>query len=208
MRSTLSAQRDGLKTKKYPWTEEYFMINDRNEALCLNEQPNFVNRDHCVISYEENVCVKEYVDSKNTLVDVQLVVTFNDETLANIHNATRASGIDSSRYLYAVSNLRWDESVLNRITTVLPCAPKNPASRWKPRPDLEASECTNTLTEKSNTAFKHALETSNDENPYLRDVYLWNDLEEDGCDEVDYDAYGMFVMTVEGCWENMHPDYM
>ena len=74
--------------------------------------------------------------------------------------------------------------------------------------DSWASEYTNTLTEKSNTAFKHALETSNDENPYLRDVYLWNDLEEDGCDEVDYDAYGMVVMTVEGCWENMHPDYM
>ena len=49
---------------------------------------------------------------------------------------------------------------------------------------------------------------SNDENPYLRDIHLWNDLDDDGCDEEDYEEYGMFVMTKEGCWENMHPDYM
>lgn len=85
-------------------------------ALCTNEQPNFLNYDHCKISYDENVCVKENcelisndddsihsnykylmfivydftlvcfaVDSTNTLVDVQLVVTFDDETLANFH---------------------------------------------------------------------------------------------------------------------------
>jgi len=188
------------------------MINDQNVALCSNEQPNFLNHDHCVISYEENVCVTEYLETTNTLVDVQLVVTFNDETLAKFHNATRASfletGVDNSRYLYAVSNLRWDESILDGSITALPCALENPVSRWKPRSDLDTSECTNTLTQKSNNVFKHALESSNDENLYLRDVYLWNDLEEDGCDEMDYDAYGMLVMTTEGCWENTHPDYM
>jgi hypothetical protein len=42
----------------------------------------------------------------------------------------------------------------------------------------------------------------------MRDIYLWNDLPEDGCDEVDYDKYGMLVMTKDGCFENMHPDYM
>lgn len=188
------------------------MFNDHNIALCTNEQPNFINEDHCVVSYEENVCVKEYLDSTNTLVDVQLVVTFTDDFLANLHNATRAgyyeTGVDTSRYIYAVSNLRWDETVINANITILPCVPENPVSRWKPRPDLNASDCTNTLTNRSNAAFAHVLESSNDENPYLRDVYLWNDLPEDGCDEEDYDEYGMLVMTNEGCWENMHPDYM
>lgn len=179
LRSTLRAQREGLKTIKYPWNDEYFVFNDHNVALCSNEQPNFLNQDHCVLSYEENVCVKEYLDSTNTLVDVQLVVVFDAETLANFHNATRASyletGIDNSRYIYAVDNLRWDDSVINHNDTVLPCVPENPVSRWMPRPDLNESECTNTMTNKSNAAWAHALETSNDENPYLRDVYLWND---------------------------------
>lgn len=130
-----------------------------------------------------------------------------------VASATRASfnvtGVDNSRYIYAVSNLRWDDSVIDGTITVLPCVPENPVSRWMPRPELNASECTNNLTNRSNAAFVHALETSNDENPYIRDIYLWNDLAEDGCDEIDYDKYGMLVMTDnEGCWENMHPDYM
>ena len=215
LRSTLRAKRDGLKTMKYPWAEEYYVFNDHNIALCSNEQPNFLNQDSCVLSYEENVCVKEYLDTTNTLVDVQLVMTFDADTLANLHQATRASyvasnftGTDNSRYLYAVDNLRWDDSVLNGNITVLPCVPENPVSRWKPRPDLNVSQCTNTLTERSNAAFVHALETSNDENPFLRDIYLWNDKAEDGCDPIDYDQYGMLVFTEEGCWENMHPDYM
>lgn len=214
LRSTIRAQNEGLKTKPYPWNDnEYFMINDQNIALCLNEQPNWLNHDSCVLSYEENVCVKEYVDTTRTLNDVQLVITFDDETLSNFHNATLASfaetGIDNSRYFYAVGNLRWDDSVVEGNITELPCTPLiNPVSRWKPRSDLDASTCSNTIAAKSITVLKHALETSNDENPYLRDVYLWNGLEEDGCDEADYDAYGMLIMTNEGCWENVHPDHM
>ncbi|KAL7554934.1 hypothetical protein ACHAWF_018496 [Thalassiosira exigua] len=213
LRSTIRSQRDGLKPLKYPWAEEYYIFNDQNIALCSNEQPNFINQDHCVVSYEENVCVKEYLDSSNTLVDVQLVIKFDDGTLANMHNATlvnynETTGVDNRRYFYAVSNLRWDDSVVNGNITVLPCVPENPVSRWKPRPDLDNSNCVNDLTDRSTAAFVHALESSNDENPYLRDIYLWNDLDEDGCDEVDYDKYGMLVMTNEGCWENMHPDYM
>lgn len=122
------------------------------------------------------------------MVDVQMVLTFDDATLANFYTATLSgyneTGIDNSKYLYAVDNLRWDESVVNGNITVLPCVPENPVSRWKPRPDLNASDCTNTMTTRSNDAFVHALETSNDENPYLRDIYLWNDLDEDGCDEI------------------------
>lgn len=204
LRSTLRAQ--NLTAKAYPFAaEEYFIINDQNIALCSNEQPNFLNHDHCVLTYDENVCVKEYVETTNTLVDVQLVVTFDDSTLANLHNATQAT-----RYLYAVDNLRWDDSILTGNYTVLtPCAPGvNPVSRWLPRPDLDASTCTNSLGAQSNLVLKNALEQSNDANPYLRDIYLWNDLEADGCDAADYGAFGMLIMTAEGCWENQHPDYM
>lgn len=204
LRSTIRAQQGGFNIKKYPWAEEYFVIGDQNNVLCMNELPNFLNHDHCVISYEENVCVKEYDKPTNTLVDVQLSITFDDVTLASLHNATNAT-----RYLYAVSNLRWEESVVNGNVTALPCTPGvNPVSRWKPRQDLSANECTNSLTAKSNTALKHALETSNDANPYLRDIYLWNELEENGCDEVDYDSYGMLIMAEEVCFENVYPDYM
>ena len=91
---------------------------------------------------------------------------------------------------------------------MLPCASGIPSSRWIPRPDLEGS-CTNSLTSRSNAALVHALENSNDENQYIRDIFLWNSLDEDGCDEIDHDQYGMLVMTEkEGCWENVHPDLL
>ena len=210
LRSTLRAQNEGLKTKQYPFSTDYFIINHKNNMLCANEQPNFVNFDHCVVSYEENVCVKEYVDTKDTWMDIALMLTFDDETLANFHNATAVNGIEKSRYIYAIDNLRWDESILgpNR-TVVLPCDEgRNPVSRWKPRTDLDATSCTNALTSKSNAVFARALETSNDSNEHLRDIYLWNENSEDGCDAGDSNAYGMLVMTDEGCWENVHPDFM
>ena len=199
LRSTLRA--NDLKTQEYPWGG-YFVVNDQNVALCANEQPNFLNRDSCVLSYEEDVCVKEYLDTSRTLLDVQLAVTFDDETLAGMYNATL-----ESRILYAVDGVRWDDTILLNETRP-PCALENPVSRWRPRSDLDVATCTNVLAARSDDVLRRALETSNDENPYIRDIYLWNDHVEDGCDEADYDEYGMLVMTSEGCWENMHPDYM
>ena len=108
-----------------------------------------------------------------------------------------------------MDNLRWDDSILNRRSIQLPCSRGNPRSRWIPRPDREGSDCNNSLTNRSNAAFVHALENSNDENPYIRDLFLWNSLGEDGCDEIDYDQYGMLIMTeTEGCSENVHPDFL
>ena len=214
LRSTLRENRQGLSVVKYPWAEQYYVYNDQNIALCSNEQPNFLNQDNCVLSYEENVCVKEYTPSTKSLKDVVAVITFDDTTLANLYNTSRASynetsGFDQSKYIYAVDNLRWDDSILDSNITMLPCSLGNPVSRWIPRPDLGASNCTNSLTNRSNAAFVHALENSNDENQYIRDLYLWNDLDEDGCDEVDYDQYGMLIMSEkEGCWENVHPDLL
>ena len=92
---------------------------------------------------------------------------------------------------------------------MLPCASGIPSSRWIPRPDLEGNSCTNSLTSRSNAALVQALQNSNDENQFLRDIFLWNSLDEDGCDEIDHDQYGMLVMTEnEGCWENVHPDLL
>jgi hypothetical protein len=55
---------------------------------------------------------------------------------------------------------------------------------------------------------KRALEISNDENPFLRDVVLWNSRFEDGCADEDKLKFGMLIMTSEGCWENVHPNFM
>ena len=213
LRSSLRANREAINVIKYPWAEGYYVFNEENIVLCSNEQPNFLNEESCVLSYEENVCVKEYLTSTGTFKDTQLVITFDDTTLAGLYNTSRSSynaatGVDNSKYIYAVDNLRWDDSILNS-NTELPCAPGNPVSRWVPRPDLSASSCFNSLTTRSKAALVHALESSNDENPFLRDIYLWNDVDEDGCDPVDYDQYSMLIMTEkEGCWENVHPDFM
>ena len=96
--------------------------NDQNAALCANELPNFVNFDHCRLSHEEDVCVKEdaydigvrHFVGGNLLNDVQLVVTFDRDTLPRLRNATLASadGEDRSRYILAVDGLGWDGSAI------------------------------------------------------------------------------------------------
>ncbi len=91
LRSTLRANRQGLKVIKYSWAEQYFVCNDHNIALCSNEMPNFLNQDNCVLRYEENKCVKEYRTSSDTLVDVVAVISFDDKTLASLYNASRSS---------------------------------------------------------------------------------------------------------------------
>ena len=226
LRSTIRSQRDGFKAIVQPGGRaQFYVFNDHNIALCNNEQPNFINRDNCVLTYDPNACVKEYEQASNTFIDVQLVITFDDETLAAMRNATLASyreadpeaGIterDNSRYIFAMSNMRWDDSIANGTiagTKIdLPCYREhgNPTSRWIPRPDLDASVCTNSLQDDTVAVLKHALETSNDENPYMRDIILWNQIEGDACNEADLAAFGMLIMTSEGCWENVHPDYM
>ena len=186
--------------------------------MCINEQPDFLNFDHCKLSYEENTCVKEYKGGAG-VVDVNLVITFNDETLAQLHNVTRASiaeanetagtpAVDNSRYIYVVDGLRYDASNTDGTVDILPCMGDNPTSRWRPRSDISSGECINTLQSDTVAVFRRHLETSNDENPFLRDLYLWNDVEGDGCNELDEMAYGMLIWTNEGCFENVHPDFM
>ena len=227
LRSTIRARRPGFVAKVLPTDgrQEFFVFNDWNIALCNNEQPNFINRDHCVLTYDENACVKEYETETNTFVDVQVVISFDNETLAELHNVTLSSykeadpdaGIakrDNSRYIYAVSNLRYDDSIANGTiagTKVeLPCYRENgnPMSRWIPRPDLDASTCTNDLQEDTVAVLKNALETSIDDNPYMRDVVLWDRMTGDACNSADLLAFGMLVMTSEGCWENKHIHHM
>lgn len=151
LRSSLRA--DKLGVAKNPYTESYTVFNEDNIVLCSNEQPNFLNEDNCVLSYEENVCVKEYVTSTGTNKDTQLVITFDDATLAKLHNTSLASNTtETARYIYAVDNLLWDDSILGSNITKLPCAPGNPVSRWVPHPDLSAADCTNSLASKSKAA--------------------------------------------------------
>jgi hypothetical protein len=156
---------------------------------------------------------------RHTFINVQLTLTFNNDTLAALHQATASSyreanptanvtAMNSKRYVYAVSNLRYDDTNTAENNT-LPCMKGNPRSRWIPREDLDASSCTNTLQASSIAALARAIQTSNDQNPYLRDIILWNNVAEDGCDPSDELAYGMLIMTDdEGCWENVHPDHM
>ena len=183
---------------------DYFVYNDKNIALCSNEEPNYLNFDHCKLSYEENACRSDPL----TFVDVSLALTFNEDTLPKINNA-------SMRHIYAVSNVRYDGTNTGgtntnapQATVQLPCMDRHPRSRWVPRPDLDASTCTNDLQPDSIAMLKRALEISNDENPVLRDVVLWNSRFEDGCADEDKLKFGMLIMTSEGCWENVHPNFM
>ena len=139
-------------------------------------------------------------------------------TLSKIHNATASSyreanataninKVDNKRYVYAVSNLRYDEWNTNG-SYPLPCLDGNPRSRWIPREDLDTTSCINTLQDSSAAALAKAISNSNDQNIFLRDIFLWNSVDEDGCDAADSLEYGMLIMTDEGCWQNVHPDHL
>jgi hypothetical protein len=110
LRSSFRANRDGLNEIRYPWADQYVVANDDKFALCTNTESNFINRETCVLSYEENACVKESIRAvknfEDTLVDVLAAITFDDTTLAGLHNASRVgsnstTGVDRSRYIYA-----------------------------------------------------------------------------------------------------------
>lgn len=139
-----------------------------------------------------------------------LLIFVYSATASSYRDANETAGIDAvdnKRYVYAVSNLRYDESNTNG-SYPLPCLEGNPRSRWIPRTDLDQSTCTNSLQASSTAALARSLSNSNDQNVYLRDIYLWNSVAEDGCDAADEMEYGMLIMTDEGCWENVHPDHM
>jgi hypothetical protein len=153
-----------------------------------------------LFSYQSNLSI----DDSNSL-DLKQSATASSYQEANA--TANITAVDNRRYIYAVSNLRFDETNTNG-SYPLPCLEGSPRSRWIPRDDLDASTCTNSLQASSVAALATALETSNDQNLHLRDIYLWNSVAEDGCDPADYMEYGMLVMTSEGCWENVHYDYM
>lgn len=204
IRTTLRKNNFVANTMKTGNDTDYFVYNDKNIALCSNGEPNFLNFDNCKLSYEENACVSD----RNSFVDVSLTITFDGDSLAKVKSA-------SNRSIYAVSNLRYDGTNTGGTATdapkaylQLPCMDRHPRSRWIPRTDLDASSCSNTLQAKSNAALRRALEISNDDNPFLRDVILWNNRDEEKCATEDLLAFGMLVMTSEGCWENVHPNHM
>ena len=212
LRSTLRAK-SLVAHEQSGRTGNYYVFNDKNIALCANEQPNFLNQDFCKLSYESNTCTKQDGKDGGTygslMLDVQLVIMFDAETLAAMHNATRTTSSDvEPHYIYAVSGLRYDDTNTDGIIIDLPCSPGNPTSRWIPRIGLTKEACTNTLQKDSVNTLQFALESSNDENAFVRDIVLWNSIEGDGCDPIDETAYGMMIMTSEGCFENVHPDHM
>ena len=226
LRSTIRSENGFAAHHKVGETGDFYVFNDKNIALCVNEQPNFLNQETCKLSYEPNTCAKQ--DGKdggsygNLMLDVQLVITFDDKTLAAMHNATLATSSENAtllgnatsigdvdpRYIYAVSDLRYDDTNTDGIIIDLPCSPGNPTSRWVPRKDLTNENCTNNLQEDTVNVLTFALESSNDENEFLRDIVLWNSVEDDGCNPIDEMEYGMVIMTNEGCWGNVHPDHL
>ena len=56
-------------------------------------------------------------------------VRFNETTLAKLHNATAVAGISKAHYICAVDGIRWEDEVVQRNKTALPCGPENLVSR-------------------------------------------------------------------------------
>eukprot|EP00956_Cyclotella_meneghiniana_P031482 scaffold82766_cov24-Cyclotella_meneghiniana.AAC.1 len=116
LRSTVRAK-NGFAAAQRGSSSYHYTVNDENIVLCANEYPNFVNRE-CVCCCSDT----SYIDEKqrHSNVNVRLTLTFDNETLAALHDATASSyqvanetanitAVNNKRYVYAVSNLRYDE---------------------------------------------------------------------------------------------------
>lgn len=93
LRSAIRAK-DGFKAAQREGTDNYNVANDQNIVLCANEHPNFLNRDSCVLSYDENACVVEKPTYLNEAQRVSCFFATLNAVLSNV--CTRSNLISTS----------------------------------------------------------------------------------------------------------------
>lgn len=167
--------------------------DERFHVACANVAPTIDNEQYCrmvpVSELSSNVCISGATISSESVGSSQ--ETFLDrETLEEVH-------MSAERYLYVVTGLRQDESVLHDP----PCSPGT-TSRWQ---KLEA--CPSPLPpihNETSTVFRQLISKSSDNHLFLRDI-LFPSLGI-ACHTSDANKYDMIVALANNeCWQNIHP---
>jgi len=169
---------------------------DEQVYYCANVPQNIFNEDSCKLSNEENVCSS--FDEK-----IALGIYLNYTNLVSLADIT-------DRSVYAVSNLRFDETNLPDTATNpdavvdLPCDNRK-RSRWVRVDKMECFSPSVPINATTAAEFARSLAVSWDENPHLRDIAFGSK-----CHPNDVKKYGMavYVMQEDTCFRNVHPDHL
>ncbi len=152
------------------------------DTYCANVPRTFLNEKQCQLSTD--ACTS----NSNSAIDI----TLDNSTIPILHNLT-------GRYVYAIKGqlVKYDGIVLDH-----PCTP-GLRSRWEPK---NLTECDFTpLFSDTNSSLFSLLSSSNDRNPYIRDIYFPN--EGMYCNVTDTEPE--IEIEVNGlCWTRVHDEYM
>ena len=180
---------------------QFGIDEDESIVLCASAYKNFMNEGKCKLSDDTNACFQQA--SQDGLDEVKAVVTLDSATLSEMYDIT-------SRFVYGIDGLEFDKTNVppgEKPLVDLPCSGSdNPRSRWVLVNKAERN-CVSSLHSTSTAALADALANSNDNNPELRDIHMW-DVDELKCHTRDSNAYGMLVYVPSDgqCWQNVHPD--
>jgi len=166
-------------------------------TYCTNVRQNIFNEDNCKLSYEQNACAS---------FDAPLVagLTLDETAIISMQDLT-------DRSVYAVTNLRFDSSILPGTATnpdaivSLPCNVRE-RSRWVKVAVSVCEQSTVTLNPVTYAAFEKSLVTSTSRNSGIIDIFF-----NGNCHSDDVNKYGMTILAKdEGgkCYQNVHPDHL
>jgi hypothetical protein len=168
---------------------------DRRDPLyqvsCSNPHLNFLNEDHCRLSYEPDACSPR--DPPDAWFDL------DEETFEKIYQATGEGG-EGTSYVYAVTGLRQGQ---NEVPYDPPCTPGQ-TSRWVPAEDCAPN--TSQIHSTTNTVLSSLLTLANSNNMFMRDIAF--PAVGVACDPSDANKFD-FTINVDGsCWLNVHRDHL
>jgi hypothetical protein len=161
------------------------------EAVCSNPHLNFLNEDHCKLSYEADACSPR--DPPDAFFDL------DGDSFEKIYQATGEGG-EGTSYVYAVTGLRQGRF---QVPYDPPCTPGQ-TSRWVPAEDCTPNS--SQIHSTTNTVLSNLLSLANSDNMFMRDIAF--PAVGVSCDPSDVNKYD-FTINVDGaCWLNVHQDHL
>jgi uncharacterized protein (DUF1800 family) len=159
------------------------------QTKCSNAPRTQFNEHSCLLSYDNEVC-------NNKPDNIEIIL--NHDSLQTFYNTTQANSNGKTRYVFAIDGLFID----SKSKTVSPCT-LNGKSRWIPIPNNPQCE-SNSLSAASEEFLASLILSSNDINPYVRDIKTFYE----GCD-IDDKSKKDFEINVNGiCWKHVHQHHL
>ena len=150
-------------------------ISGSEQAIfCSNGEPNIFNEESCVLSTEENACVREGADKEDTVVVTTLTETMLAALNVHLTQDCNGGGADCETLLAEGRPVMVRElSAADASDTKYPPPCEMDAvSRWVATADANQSACTQSDNSDTVAAFQHLLKYSVSNNDEVRDLRM------------------------------------